>query len=71
MNEGQIIKRVCKTDGAKFHIGMTAGEVGCRVSWPKIAGLTEAQALQLEDDIHDAFEAILEKYFIANNSALI
>jgi hypothetical protein len=53
----------CKTPGSVFHIFVEDNEVGARVNLPFDLELEEEEYQELEDDIHDALEEILSKYF--------
>lgn len=56
-------KGECKTPGSYFHIFVEDNEVGARVSLPFELELEEEEYQELEDEIHDALEDILSKYF--------
>jgi hypothetical protein len=53
----------CKTPGAVYHIRIHESTVGCDVTLPMNLSLTEEQASDLEDRIHDAMEDVLARYF--------
>ena len=53
----------CKTPGAVYHIRIHEHTVGCDVSLPIRLPLTEEQAKDLEDKIHNAMEDVLAGYF--------
>ena len=53
----------CKTPEAVYHIRIHESAVGCDVSLPMNLSLTEEQAKDLEDRIHDAMEDVLAGYF--------
>lgn len=55
---------VCQTPGAIFHISIKPRSVRCMVSLPIDLNITEDRAIQLENQIHDAFEDILKEFFI-------
>jgi hypothetical protein len=53
----------CKTPGSVFHIFVEDNEVGARVNLPFSLELEEEEYQELENNIHDALEEILSKYF--------
>lgn len=53
----------CLTPGARYHFKIGDGEVSCEVNHKNISVHTEKQAKQLEDELHDALEAVLSKFF--------
>ena len=60
---GKCDCKPCKTPNSTFHIFVEDNEVGARVSLPFSLELEEEEYQELEDDIHDALEEILSKYF--------
>ena len=55
--------KTCKTPGAHFHIGIGPRVVSCKVDIPFDLGLTKAQAVSLENKVHDAMERVLLEYW--------
>lgn len=53
----------CKTPGAIFHIEITPQRIGVVVDMPKEVEMGEAEAEGLEDDLHDAMEEVLSRFF--------
>lgn len=56
-------RTVCQTPGAQFHTQVSPSSVSCTVDLPHELNLTEAQALVLETNIHNAMELVLARYF--------
>lgn len=58
------LKTVCSTPGAIYSIHINPTSVEVKVNLPMCPNLTEAQASQLEDTIHNAMEMALTPIFI-------
>ena len=56
-------ERKCLTPGSFYDMEIKDNVVGVRVRLPMNIDITEEEAKQLEDEMHDAMEAILAKYF--------
>ncbi len=59
----EAVKTTCQTPDAKFKIDISDTEVSVNVSLPMSLDLSEAEAKLLEDNIHNAMELVLAKYF--------
>ena len=59
-------ERECLTPGAIYDMDISPNVVGVKVRLPMNIDITEEEAKQLEDEMHDALEAILSKYFRNN-----
>lgn len=56
-------EHTCKTPGAIYHFNLNERNVGVDVEIPFEIELSEEEAIALEDEIHDAMELILEKFW--------
>ena len=54
---------MCKTPEAIYHIQVHPEEVSVVVSLPMELQVSEEEAEELENKIHDAMEEVLAKYF--------
>ena len=61
---------VCRTPGAQFHIGIGPRIVVCKVDIPFDLGLTKAQAVALENGVHNALEGVLYEYWPESEEGL-
>jgi len=59
-------ERACLTPGAIYDMDIGPNVVGVKVRLPMNIDISEEQAIQLENEMHDALEAILSKYFRGN-----
>jgi len=59
----------CKTPDPHFNIFIKDNEVGARVNLPFDLELDKEEAEDLEDEIHDALEEILSRYFEEEDDA--
>ncbi len=55
--------RKCKTPGALFHTHVRPEGFEVEMLHPKEIDLTEEQAEKIEDQVHDALEAIYAEYY--------
>lgn len=55
--------RKCQTPDAIYHFNITDSGVNCSVDIPFKLNLTEQQAVKLENELHDALEAVLKQFF--------
>jgi hypothetical protein len=62
------IKTKCQTPNAIFKIKVKNKSVKCEVDLPFALNLSKNEAIQLEANIHNAFEMVLSKYFINKNN---
>jgi hypothetical protein len=53
----------CQTPGAVFHTTIKPKLVAVSVDTPFALPLTEAEAVLLESNLHNAFELVLSRYF--------
>ena len=56
-------ERDCLTPGAIYDMDIGSNVVGVKVRLPMNIDISEEEAIQLENEMHDALEAILSKYF--------
>lgn len=63
MKEVVSESRKCQTPDAVYHISIHERRVGCDIALPMRLGLSEDEAMKLEDKIHDAMEEVLKEYF--------
>lgn len=49
----------CKTPDAIYHVGIHPRSVNIVVDFPKELDLTEREAIIMENELHDALEAVL------------
>jgi hypothetical protein len=56
-------ERGCLTPDAIYKMSISPNEVSVSVKLPIDLNIDEEEAKALEDDMHDAMEAILAKYF--------
>ena len=56
-------ERKCLTPGSFYDMEIKDNVVGVRVRLPMNIDISEEEAIQLENEMHDALEAILSKYF--------
>ena len=56
----------CQTPGAIFHIKITPMCIGVDVDLPKDnpINISEEEAIVLTDQVHDAMEAVLARFFV-------
>lgn len=59
----------CKTPGAIYHITVSEEEISIKVDIPFELDLEEEGAEELEQEMHDAMEEILAKFFKEENEA--
>lgn len=59
-----IQEKVCLTPDSWFHINITANKIEVSVDLPIDLNLSEANATELENNLHDAVESVLAKYFV-------
>jgi len=59
-------ERECLTPGAIYDMDIRPDVVGVKVQLPMSIDITEEEAEELEEEMHDALEAILSKYFRDN-----
>jgi hypothetical protein len=59
------IETPCQTPGAQFHTVITADRVSVVIDLPAPLDLTEADARQLEADLHNATELVLARWWPA------
>lgn len=59
----EAVKTVCQTPDAKFKIDISDDKVSVSVDLPMSLDLSEKEAKLLEDNIHNAMELVLAKYF--------
>ena len=52
--------------GAIYDMDIGSNVVGVKVRLPMNIDISEEEAIQLENEMHDALEAILSKYFRGN-----
>lgn len=55
----------CLTPGAQFHIHISPEKASVEIVHPRPLGMSETWAKRLEDEMHDAMEAIFKKFYIA------
>jgi hypothetical protein len=57
--------RICRTPGAIFHIKITPACIGVEVDLPdnNHVDLSEDQAIELTNQLHDAMEEVLSQFF--------
>ena len=60
----EVLKTVCQTPDAMFHIKIGSNNINCEVELPFDLDIDEKEAKLLETNIHNALELILSKYFI-------
>jgi len=53
----------CLTPETQFHFHIMPSVIDMKVELPIALDLTEEQAIQLEDELHDALESVLAKFF--------
>jgi hypothetical protein len=53
----------CKTPGAVYHFDVSPHAIEVRVDLPYMISMEEPEAIELENDLHDAIEKILAPYF--------
>lgn len=53
----------CQTPEGQFHINISADQVGVALDLPFELELDEAQAEQLEDELHDVMELVMRRYW--------
>ena len=56
-------ERPCLTPDAMYDIHISDKKIGVTVRLPEELDITEEQAIELENDMHDAMEAILARFF--------
>ena len=56
-------ERKCLTPGAVYDMDISPNSVGVKVRLPMNIDISEEEAIQLENEMHDALESILAKYF--------
>lgn len=59
----EAVKTPCQTPDAEFHIEIKDKKVSVEVELPMDLELTEKEAKLLEDNIHNAIELVLARYF--------
>ena len=57
------LRTECQTPGTRFHTRITGATVEVRADLPYDPGLDEAAAKLLEDNLHNALELVLARYF--------
>ena len=55
--------RICLTPGSFYDFNINPREIGVNVRLPMSISISEEEAIQLEELIHDAMERILARYF--------
>tara|TARA_A100001011_G_C14051149_1_gene731914 strand:- start:8 stop:253 length:246 start_codon:yes stop_codon:yes gene_type:complete len=55
--------RICLTPGSFYDFNISPREIGVNVRLPMAISISEAEAIELEELIHDAMESILARYF--------
>jgi len=55
--------RQCLTPGAEFTTQVNSNSVTVATYFPGRLDLTEAQAATIDDELHDAVEAVLARYW--------
>jgi len=63
----EAVKTPCQTEGANYKIEIGDDKVGVEVTLPFKLELSEDDAKLLEDNIHNAMELVLSKYFSEND----
>jgi hypothetical protein len=58
-----FLEAKCKTPGAIYHFDINNKSVGVEVELPSEIDLDEEKAKELENEIHDALEDILARFF--------
>ena len=56
-------KRKCQTPGANYKFKTTKDSVASTVTLPFELDLTEKEVKKLEDELHDALEAVFKQFF--------
>ena len=56
-------KRKCQTPGANYKFKTTKDSVASTVTLPFDLDLTEKEVKKLEDELHDALEAVFKQFF--------
>ncbi len=59
----EAVKTPCQTPDAQFNIEIKDKKVSVEVELPMELDLTEKDAKLLEDNIHNAMELVLARYF--------
>lgn len=59
----EAVKTPCQTPEAQFHIEIKDKKVSVEVDLPMDLELSEKDAKLLEDNIHNAMELVLARYF--------
>lgn len=53
----------CQTPGARFHTAIVGQQITVSIDLPHPLGLTWDQAAMLDDNLHNALELVLARYF--------
>jgi hypothetical protein len=56
----------CQTSGATFSTRITAGKLTAEVDFGRVLDLDEADAAELEANVHNALELVLARYWRAD-----
>lgn len=57
----------CQTPGAQFHTHISGNTVAVQVDLPHELGLNKEAAELLENNLHNAVELVLARYFVAQS----
>lgn len=59
----ESIKTPCQTPGTQFHIEIKEDTISISIDLPMKLDLTEEDAKLLENNIHNAMELVISRYF--------